>query len=325
MNSSFAKLKLSGLFSYLLTRSRLRFFNKANALSPQKVVTIFGHAVNLSMMDLEQKYLAADCIREPENLLVYRALASSGLVNTFIDIGANCGHVAASILNSYAHILLFEPNPKLAELLRQIYAGQKHVEIKECAIVDEASVGALTLTVPDDSSGLATLGGTHLSDQHGQFKTFQIRASSLSEEIRGYDLATSYIKIDVEGFEANIIQSAKSLINERRSIVGFEALSSKAAINCSKLFDNHVFYCARFDFLENGGALSRSIIGMIKALVFGANIEILKLNNLESSDLANFSQIYAVPAEKAQEFEKSVLSYSAVIQTLDLSRLKAWS
>jgi FkbM family methyltransferase len=325
MNSSFAKFKLSGLFPYLLTRLKLRFFNKVNAQSPGKVVSIFGRTVSLSMVDLEQKYLAADCIREPENLLVYRAISGSGLVNTFIDIGANCGHVAASILNNYAHILLFEPNPKLAELLRKIYGDQKHVEIKECAIVDEASVGALTLTVPDDSSGLATLGGTHLSDQHGQFQTFRIKASTLAEEVKSYDLAVSYIKIDVEGFEANIIQSAKNLINERRSIVGFEALSSTAAINCSKLFDNHVFYCARFDFLENGGALSKSIMGMAKALVFGANIEILKLDNLEGSDLANFSQIYAVPAEKAHEFEKSILSYSASVQTLDLNRLKAWS
>jgi FkbM family methyltransferase len=325
MNSSFARFKLSGLLPYLLTRSRLRFFDKANVKAPGKSVSIFGRIVSLSMVDLEQKYLAADCIREPENLLVYRAIASSGLVNTFIDIGANCGHVAASILNNYAHILLFEPNPKLAELLRQIYIDQKHVEIKECAIVDEASVGTVTLTVPDDSSGLATLGGTHLSSQHGQFQTFRVKASTLAKEVDGYDLSASYIKIDVEGFEANIIQSAKVVINDQRSIVGFEALSGKAAINCAKLFNNHVFYCARFDFLENGGALSKSIMGMLKALMFGASIEILKLDKLESSDLANFSQIYAVPAEKAHEFERSILSYSASVKTLDLSRLKAWS
>lgn len=325
MNKLLASFKLCGVFPYLVMRIRLRFFDKHIGASSSKHEFIFGQSVRLDLKDLEQKYLAADCVREPENLIVYRAIADSGLVDTFVDIGANCGHVAASIVNDYANVLLFEPNPKLAQLLREIFTTHTHIEIKECAVVDARSVGSLELIVPDNSSGLATLGGTDLSMQHDQVCTYNVKASTLEAEIAGYSLINAYIKIDVEGFEANVIESAKDLINRERPIVGFEALSNKAALNCSRFFKDYDFYCARFDFLEHSGALSRSPWGMIKAVIFGANIEVLKLHDIEECGLDNFSQIFSVPREKTDAFEKSILNYLTRNPGSDLKNLKTWS
>jgi FkbM family methyltransferase len=325
MQSKLANIKLSGVLQYLIMRMKLRFIDKASISARRKITNILGQTVTLDLMDLEQKYLAADCVREPENLIVYRAIADSGLVDTFIDIGANCGHVAASIMNDYKHVFLFEPNPKLATLLQGIFKAQKNIAIHECAIVDERSVGDLTLTVPDESSGLASLGSTNLSERYKQVHTYNVRASTLAAEVNGFSIRNAYIKIDVEGFEANIIKSAKELINTQRPIVGFEALSGKAALSCAKLLDNYVFYCARFDFLENGGALSRSALGIIKAIIFGCNIEVLKLSHLEKSNLDNFSQIYSVPCEKVECFEKSILTYFKKMPVFNLSNLKTWS
>lgn len=310
---------------YLGRRARLRFFDKSTADSLTRTVKIFGQSVTLDVRDLEQKYLAADCVREPENLLVYRALARSGLVDTFIDVGANCGHVAASIVKDYAHIVLFEPNPKLAALLRQLFGTRPAIMIRECAIVDEASVGHLTLTVPDDSSGLATLGGTHLSKQHDRVHTYSVAASTLAAETEELSLKTAYVKVDVEGFEANIIKSAKELIDRQRPIVGYEALSNEAAMACARLFDRYVFYCARFDFLESGGALSRSLPGMLKALVFGAHIEVLKFGTIDECALTNFSQIFSVPVERVGGFEKAITDFAGSVGVVDLYKLRTWS
>ena len=325
MNSMLAKIKIGGLFSYLVTRSKLRFLDRIRITIKNKKYILFGQEVSLNLTDLEQKYLAADCVREPENLIVYRAISDSGLVDTFIDIGANCGHVAASIVNDYAQIFLFEPNPKLAALLRDIYKTQGHVAIRECAVVDKRSVGNLMLTVPDKSSGLATLGSTSLSKQHKEIQQYVVKASTLSAEIENSYIKNSYIKIDVEGFEKNIIDSASELITSHRPIVGFEALSNEAALSCANLFDNYTFYCARFDFLERGGALSKSIFGMIKALTFGANIEILKISCLKNNELQNYSQVFSVPDEKVAAFEKSILNYSKSIKVFNLSGLNTWS
>jgi len=324
MFTKLSSIKINGLFGYLITRANLRFFPRLNNhLTLSHSIT--RRIIDLDPRDLEQKYLAADCIREPENLLIYRAIASSQLVTNFIDIGANCGHVALSIINYYEKILLIEPNPKLAELLRKLFEENHHVKIKECAIVDASSVGSLTLTVPDISSGLATLGVTRFISEQSKVQFYDVKASTLEKEIGNLDLSVSYIKIDVEGLEAKIISSMRSLINQSRPIVGFEALSLSAALNCASYFERYIFYCARFNFLENGGALSRSKLGLFSGLIFGSQIEFIKLNISNELSLDNFSQIFAIPVEKSELFEKSVINYMAARSTINLNGLKTWS
>ena len=323
MVEKITRVKLQGLLPYLFTRAKLRL--STATVESRKQVYILNQAITLNLEDLEQKYLYADCVREPENLLIYRAIAETGLVDTFIDIGANCGHVALSVLPRYAQLLLFEPNPKLAEILKSIFRNNTKVIIKECAIVDEASVGSLTLSVPKDSSGLATLGVTELSKQHLDVDTFEVRASTLAVETSEISLDKAYIKIDVEGFEANIIDSAKDLINAQRPIVGFEALSKEAALNCADKFNDYTFYCARFDFLESGGALMNSYFGILKALITNAHIEIVRLDDLGVTSLENFSQIFSVPNEKCSNFENSINDYLSENPYLDLSSLTTWS
>jgi len=325
MNKKIAGCRLDGLLKYLLTRLKLRFFDRLSRKGKGKTINVFDHEVELDLSDLEQKYLAADCVREPENLFVYRAIAKGGIADSFIDIGANCGHVAASIVSDFSHLLLIEPNPKLAVLLSTMFKDVGHVQLRDCAIVNEESVGICKLTVPDTSSGFATLGGTHLSKLHERVQEYDVRASTLLAEVSGFNTEKVYIKIDVEGFEAKIIESAKEFINKRRCIVGFEALSAEAAVECVELFENYVFYCARFDFLESGGALSKSALQITKALVSGGNMEILKLSMFSSHSIDNFSQIFSVPAEKALEFEKALNEYSKLNPVFDLAQAKTWS
>jgi FkbM family methyltransferase len=317
-------VKIRGLLSYLWVRAKLRFSSNWKKVSNLQC-RINNQLVNLDLKDLEQKYLAADCVREPENLIVYRAIATSKLVTNFVDIGANCGHVALSILNDYDNILLFEPNPRLANLLRKIFIYNENVIINECAIVDLESVGSITLRVPDDSSGLATLGGTNLSVRRDKVQSYEVKASTLESEMKDFSLAGSYIKIDVEGFESKIIKSMQLLIKTHRPIVGFEALSLSAALDCVHYFENYIFYCARFDFLENGGALARSKFCAMIAIIFGGGIDIIRLNMTDKIALENFSQVYAIPKEKSEEFEESIIKFVTNQPIIKLNRLRTWS
>jgi hypothetical protein len=88
---------------------------------------------------------------------------------------------------------------------------------------------------------------------------------------------------------------------------------------------DHAFYCARFDFLENGGALSKSAWGVAKALVFGANIDVVRMDGLPNVTLRNFSQIYAVPKARAASFEDAIRSYANFTGVVNLGGLKSWS
>ena len=323
MKKNFASIRLMGLFKYLSKRIALRYLPNLNGITSS--LKVFDQEIFINKMDLEQKYFAADCIREPENLIVYKAISQFGLAKCFIDIGANCGHVASAIAPHYESIILFEPNPKLASLLRKIFQKHTNIVIKESAIVDSSLVGNITLNVPELSSGLATLGNTDLSDKYHAMVTYSVKANTLESEICGIAISNAFIKIDVEGFEYEVIKSSIDLIAKERPIVGFEALSFDAAKKCFPLFDRYKFYCARFNFLDNGGALSNSGLNIIKACIFGASIDFIKIESLDESMLENFSQIFSVPIEKSDDFERSIETYIEIHGDLDLRHLKSWS
>jgi len=318
-----AHVKAKNLFSYLCTRAALRFLPISYLSKKDSISFSNTSTIKLDLNDLEQKYLLLDCVREPENLIIYRCISKATLADTFIDIGANCGHVSLSVISDYKKIILFEPNPKLIKLLKSIFKGNSRVILKSCAIVDRDNIGYLELNVPKNSSGLATL-GDFLVDESEDFITHTVRSSTLEKEVSSENLKNAFIKIDVEGLEEKIIGSIHPIINRYKPIIGFEALSSLKALKCIRQFKGYSFYCARFNFLENGGALSRSALGIFKGLFFGSSIDFIKINNFNRLEFDNFSQIYAVPNSKAVKFEIAIKNYFNNLGTCDLSKLKAW-
>lgn len=314
MNQLISKLKLTGILRYLASRAYMRTIPRTGS-APK---FIRGRQVSLDLADAEQRYMYRDCIREPENTIIYMAMAKYGLANTFIDIGANCGHVALSIIDYYSSILLYEPNPVLASLLRKMFHGSMNVQVNEKAIVGSSAISEVKLFVPFNSSGLATVVGTHLNDSSSA-QEYSVAGTTLSAEFGSRSLANAYIKIDVEGQEYDILSSSQELFRLHRPIVGFEALSSELLAKCASLFENCYFYCSRFDFLEPGGSLVRSPYGLLKAFVFGGSIEVLQVDPYTVVSLSNFSQVYAVPYEKRERFEAAVQNFFATHSPLDLT------
>lgn len=321
--NNIALIKTKKLFKYLFIRVCLRFLPKIFLRIP-KSIYFNNFLINIDNNDLEQKYFSLDCIREPENLIVYKAIAINNIVDTFVDIGGNCGHVSLSIVNDYKKIILFEPNPRLFFFLTKLFKKYKHVKLRQCAIVQDNSVGYLNLNVPKSSSGLATLGNFLVKDNL-DFNSYKVEASTLKKEINMKYLYNAYIKIDVEGLEKQILISMIPILETCRPIVGFEALSKHHAKDCISIFKNYVFYCSRFDFLGNSGALTKSIYGILKALLFGGNIKVIRLDNFDENQLDNFSQIFAVPKEKSFDFEKSIKDYFKYLGSCNLEEFKTWS
>jgi len=268
-------------------------------------------------------YLYKDCIREPENTILYRALAKYRVVDLFVDIGANCGHVACSIMEDFKKIILIEPNPSLFIILKSIFTNSKNVILNECAIVSSPSLTTVTLSVPVTSSGLASIGDSHLS--LGSDCVSYVVAANTLDNILINESGRPYIKIDVEGFEFEIIKSALAYIQSNRPIVGFEALTKGRALECSKLFTDYSFYCARFNFMESGGALSRSLLKLFLSIFSGHNIQILKIENISTADITNYSQLIAVPDEISDRLEKAVSDFSIDHPSINLNNFRSWS
>jgi len=132
----------------------------------------------------------------------------------FVDVGANFGYftvLAANIIgqSGQGKVFAFEPNPKLAALLR------KNIEINwsiapiaffEAAAADVT--GEVVLHVPKDHSANASLTAPDETTCDSEY----VRAMRLADALPR-DVAIDLMKIDVEGHELTVLKGARDVID----------------------------------------------------------------------------------------------------------------
>lgn len=141
--------------------------------------------------------------------------------DTVCDVGANRGLFTYWLLKRGARVLAFEPNPSLVHILRLRFGkhiARGDVRIFETALSDAA--GETVLHVPEGLGPLATIDG-NLVSQIG------VRVDHLRVPLARLDaLATgdvSFIKVDVEGHEAKVLEGAAGLLAAHRPTLLIEA------------------------------------------------------------------------------------------------------
>ena len=143
--------------------------------------------------------------------------AGDGLV---FDIGANGGNKAIIFAKSCARVVCVEPSPEAAHILAERFANHENV------IIVPSGVGSCSGSLP-----FHVFGGTDpyntfslkwvdslsaSSDEAGLAKevqdVIQISVTTLDKLIDEYGLP-SYIKIDVEGYEAEVLKGLTRNVN----------------------------------------------------------------------------------------------------------------
>jgi FkbM family methyltransferase len=160
------------------------------------------------------RYLVAKALSrgEPELHLV-PFLADPA--KTSLDIGANKG-VYSSVMARYSqHVVAFEPNPKLLDVLRR-WAGAGGIDVRPLALSNAS--GSAVLRIPRGSKGYsnqgASLSAVKVSGDHGAVTVETARLDDLKLSNIGF------IKIDVEGFEQEVLEGAKqTLAREKPSLL----------------------------------------------------------------------------------------------------------
>src|SRR5579864_661352 len=115
----------------------------------------------------------------------------------FADIGANIGIYTIAAARRGARVMSFEPNPRVAALLRRNVALNGiggRVDVREVALA--ASPGEMHLAI----GGTLDM-GAHINQSGG----VAVRAETLSEP---FDV----VKIDVEGYEYEVLRGAAPLL-----------------------------------------------------------------------------------------------------------------
>lgn len=127
-----------------------------------------------------------------------------------LDIGANIGLVTmilSRLVGESGHVHSFEPNPTLQAYIDESLKFNRisNVSLHRFALGDAESI--LELSVPKGHTGMGSL--IQRGDLHTEAESFRVRVRPLSDVLEeiGVD-RIRLIKIDVEGFEAQVIRGA---------------------------------------------------------------------------------------------------------------------
>ena len=155
--------------------------------------------------------------------LLLKTLLSSG--GTFIDVGANIGDwtlPAAKLVGPTGRVLAFEPVQRMAGALRKSAWANRFDQIRVFDVALSNHAGEADFSVENENSGGSRLG--RMPDDPGRtFSGHRVRVTTLDDVVGAEGLkAIDLIKIDVEGFEAEVLQGAARSIAELRPALYFE-------------------------------------------------------------------------------------------------------
>jgi FkbM family methyltransferase len=152
-----------------------------------------------------------------------------------LDVGANRGQSieAMRMFRPGARIISFEPNPVLAQRLADTYTREKNIEVRNLAL--GAEPGRFDLHLPVyrrwTFDGLASLDAREAHDWLSPdnlyfFDAKQLRLKTTPcwvEQLDALGLAPSFIKLDVQGLEYEVLQGGVATLREHRPALMLES------------------------------------------------------------------------------------------------------
>jgi FkbM family methyltransferase len=143
-------------------------------------------------------------------------LADRFAATVALDIGANIGNHSLFFASHFKTVHSFEPNPRTFGVLSVNAGLVANVSVHNLALGDEP--GTLSLTFNSLNVGEASL----VQSYQGVSVSNVDVAVGVVDELAGQFGPVSFVKIDVEGFEPQVLRGTKILLREQHPIVAFE-------------------------------------------------------------------------------------------------------
>lgn len=128
----------------------------------------------------------------------------------FVDVGAHVGEYTVRLAKYFKKVIAIEANPASAEVLKKNLElnGIKNVEVINVAVGRKRGKGVLNIRG----------GSSTLLSQYESPEKIEVKVVPLDELIEGCDV----IKIDVEGYEEEVIRGASKIIFENKPVILIE-------------------------------------------------------------------------------------------------------
>jgi FkbM family methyltransferase len=214
----------SALFRALLALARVRQPTRDGFLTLHDSAASFSLTIDL--LDFESFNHTLDFwLQGCSESQMLRTLFAPG--NVFVDIGANLGLFsleAASIGGAHSRIYSFEPQPRAASALRSSAAANALSTISVVEMVVSAFEGSVPFFVPLTGSGVGSLSRDHASQMTRAFKVMR-QSTSLDCFVSSHAFhRLDLLKINVEGFEADVLKGSADTLRRFSPIVWYEVL-----------------------------------------------------------------------------------------------------
>ncbi len=137
---------------------------------------------------------------------------------TFIDVGAHIGSIISAVHkhNKSIKIIAVEAIPEKAKKLRETFP---YAQIHQCAVGDQE--GEVEFYINTRQSGFSSL--KKVNNNGSQDFSAEIRVPiTLLDKLVSVD-NIDVIKIDVEGFELEVLSGSKRIIDNNRPVIMFES------------------------------------------------------------------------------------------------------
>jgi len=133
-----------------------------------------------------------------------------------VDVGAHAGSYTVKLARIAPKVFAFEPDTEMADPLRR--ATPRHVVVSSDAVSDSAGMKTFRVPVAEGHESV-TLGSLAPLDAAATVDR-QVRTTTLDALA---DEDVGFIKIDVEGHEAEVLAGGRELLRKRRPVFLLEA------------------------------------------------------------------------------------------------------
>ena len=191
-------------------------------LTKQAVVKVGGLAVCLDLCDHHMLSVYGEMGNSSTELRIVESSLSPG--DTFLDVGANHGSlslIAARAVGPSGVVAAFEPQPRLASLIRQSFAANRFESCTVHEIACSDHEGEAEFHIPSTDSGAGSI-YEGLVPQDAT-RRITVRTRRLDDAVDWRRLpGRVFLKLDIEGSEFAFLGGATEMIANRQPIILLE-------------------------------------------------------------------------------------------------------